>query len=170
MNDAQGLGIIWFSLNIDRIKRMTERVNYSLSDDLYSYCLDIVEPIFDSYDETRNVPLDRYMMSILRKRCIAECGRMRKRQMCDVPLRECDVLTNHNHLALDVHDSLLSILKGLDPPLTCEETNVFRMYQIEDRTFEEIAELTNSSASSVRRVYWQTFWRIRALANGCKFE
>jgi RNA polymerase sigma factor (sigma-70 family) len=157
-----GIGLLWLSNNIDRVQKMCNGVNYTLADDLYAYCVDVVDEIVIKFDITREIPLDRYVMNILRRRCIAYCVKERKQnsRMESLPKH----LPTIQQTTYEDREFLLILLERIAPPLSSEEALVFWMYTIDNYTFNEISDKLHKSESMIRRIYWSVFWRIRRLA------
>jgi hypothetical protein len=175
LQEKPSLGLVWLANNIVRVERMCKSVNCDLSDDLWSMCVDTVDEIFNRFDVTRNVPLDRFMLNILRKRAIAWCVRSRKingkAQSLSSP--SAYLIASQSNVVCDYEDReyLLILIGRLTPPLTVMQTKLLWSYIVEGMTFTEIAnEIVRDahgnriSESSVRREYWQVFWRLRKLA------
>src|SRR3990172_968941 len=163
--DDNRLSLIWFAENIERIKSLCNRVNYAWSDELFDMCLDVTPEIFNRFDE-RGPPLDRYMLSVLRRRCIARCVRIRRqieRNGCEIQITNSIAADESTALTLEAREFLLSILRGLG--LTDSELQVFWLYTVDNLTFKQIAERICLSEPSTRRLYWSVFWRVRKLSD-----
>lgn len=154
MDDTQAY--IWIASHLKQITKLASHINYSLQDDLVGLAIDCTPEVYSRYSEVHNVPLDRYILHILRKRFIAYCVSQRAHSVQHTQLHnnipDKTSSTQNNNLSYYIDKIVF---------LSNFEKECYLMYILEDKTFQQIAIQLNSSEPTVRRTYWAAFWRIR---------
>ena len=130
----------WYQTNYKELQRICRTISKSLEQELLSYILDLM---------LDNVDVHLMEISILSNRL----KQFRNQYYKQIPRN--DLTTS------DSQDQGYIIGEGTLLPTVESLPNVYKMYVIDKLTFKQIANLMNTSESSIRRQYWKSFYDLR---------